>query len=416
MKQISVRYFLLLLGGIAFSHALSAQKKLVIIGSSTAFCTGPNHPDSCYVARVNRFYKQQGVLDTTINLAVGGNSIYRAMPWPYNPLLCGSNIMLPDTARNITAALARNPDVILVNMPSNEYDNLTVAQIMCCLRVIKNTANQAGKPCYITTTQPRSSPLSFSTPETRRKMAAIKDSILSEFRSFAIDFWTGIVNPADSSILSMYSAGDGIHLNNAGHAVLAQRVQQSNIFTAQGPLPLHFINFTGYSKKQVIHLTWTTSREENIRNFEVQRSEDGVHFKAIQTVGASNSMQQNQYSSVDNRSPGLFAYYRIAAINNDNKPEFTKVIRIAQHEKPFALERIYFASHSLIAEIQASEKQALEIQVVSNTGQVLAKVHSRVNPGLTSIPVPYQLPGKGVYFIRVSGSTSGSQVKSFMRQ
>lgn len=207
-----------------------AQKKLVILGSSTSACAGPSIPDSCYVARLQQYYGSLGIPIAITNLAVGGATVYRAMPSSY---VAPMNRETPDISHNITAALATNPDVILVNFPSNGYDIFSVAEVMFCLRTIKQVANSSGKPCYLTTTQPRSEPSSFSTSETRRKMAEIKEGVLNEFGSFGINFWDGIVNPADSTILPVYNSGDGIHLNNAAHGILAQRVEQKNIFGQQ---------------------------------------------------------------------------------------------------------------------------------------------------------------------------------------
>ncbi len=206
-----------------------AQKKLAILGSSTSACTGPSTIDSCYVTRVQKHYQAIGTQLSITNLAVGGASVYRGMPSSYSPPPERSN-ETPDQFHNITAALATNPDVILVNYPSNGYDVFSVSEVLFCLRTIRQAANDAGKPCYITTPQPRSSPFSFTTNETRRKMIEIRDGVLNEFGSYAINFWDGIANPADGSAYPEYSAGDGVHFNNAGHAALAQRVIQKNIF------------------------------------------------------------------------------------------------------------------------------------------------------------------------------------------
>jgi len=205
-------------------------RKLVIIGSGTSACIGLDPSTACYVGKVNSYYNKQAPFDTTIDnhLARGSTNCYNGMPSSYISPYGAGSIYAPIKDINITAALALNPDVILVNYPTQNYDVLSVNEIMFCLRTIRDSANKKGVPCYITTTQPRTNPASFNTPVIKLKLAALKDSILAVFGNFAIDFWTGLINPADSSVL--YDQGDQINMNPTGHTILAQRVITRNVF------------------------------------------------------------------------------------------------------------------------------------------------------------------------------------------
>ena len=210
------------------------DRKLVIIGSGTSACIGPNPVTDCYVNRLSNYYNQQAMVDTIIDnqLARGGTNCYNGMPSSYiSPYAAGSGYV-PLKDINITAALALNPDVILVNYPSNAYESLSIAEIMYCLRTIKDSANAKGVPCFITTTQPRTSPAVFNTRAMKLKLAVLKDSILAAFGDYAIDFYNGLINYADSSIL--YDPGDHINMNSAGHNILFQRVMGRNVFS---PVP-----------------------------------------------------------------------------------------------------------------------------------------------------------------------------------
>lgn len=216
-----MKFILLITGCFLFLQGYS-QKKLLILGSSTSTCFfGPSTVDSCYVTRLQRYYQDKGAAFILDNRAVAGDNCYHGMPLNYIPP-AGRNV--PRPYYNITEGLTGNPDVVLVNYPSNGYDIYSVQEVMFCLRSIKQTANSAGKPCYITTTQPRDYP----GDDTRRKMAEIRDSVLKEFGSYAINFWDDIVNPATNTILDVYNT-DGTHLNNAGHAVLFRKVAEKDI-------------------------------------------------------------------------------------------------------------------------------------------------------------------------------------------
>jgi lysophospholipase L1-like esterase len=231
MKTFLLRSLLFFAGSLLLFQCANAQKKLLILGSSTSTCYfGPSSVDSCYVTRLQKYYQSVGSPITLDNRAVAGDNVYQGMPLSYTPPP-GRNI--PRPYNNITEGLAGNPDVVLINYPSNGYDIFTVEEVMNCFRTIKQTANNAGKPCYITTSQPRNNPESYKTLEVRNKMAEIKNRILSEFGSYAINFWDGIANP-DNSLQYMYQV-DGIHINDAGHRIFFTRVLEKNIFSANAP-------------------------------------------------------------------------------------------------------------------------------------------------------------------------------------
>jgi hypothetical protein len=63
----------------------------------------------------------------------------------------------------------------------------------------------------------------------RTNLIDVKDWIISAFPTRYLDFWTTVAR-SDGSINPSYSAGDGIHLNNAGHQILYSRVVASRLY------------------------------------------------------------------------------------------------------------------------------------------------------------------------------------------
>lgn len=211
------------------SVASFSQKKLLVLGSSTSACWGPSLPANCYINRLSADYAAKGQPIIIDNRAVGGYNVYKSMPRSFKPPQ-GRDTAL--AYYSITDALAANPDVILVNYPSNSYDIFSIAEVMNCLRIIKSEANKAGKPCYITSTQPRSA---FDAAG-REKLRILKDSIIYQFGASAIDFWTDLADPISLGIAAAYQvAGDGVHMNDQAHELLFQRVLAKNIFHALLP-------------------------------------------------------------------------------------------------------------------------------------------------------------------------------------
>ena len=199
----------------------SSTVKIVVLGSSTAAGSGPSTSDSTWVNRYRNHLQSINPANEVINLAVGGYNTYRIMPTGFTPPPSRPN---PDVVRNITAALAESPNAIIVNMPSNDVaSNYTYTEQMFNLDTIVQIANAASVPIWICTTQPRN----FSVSQAQLQWD-LKDSILDQFSPFSIDFWTGIATPS-YFISATYDSGDGVHLNDAGHNLLEQRVIGADI-------------------------------------------------------------------------------------------------------------------------------------------------------------------------------------------
>tara|TARA_B100000809_G_scaffold259873_1_gene305691 strand:+ start:8517 stop:10532 length:2016 start_codon:yes stop_codon:yes gene_type:complete len=126
---------------------------------------------------------------------------------------------------NITQAISLNADAIIVNMPSNDASNgFGINEQMANFITIKNTADISNIPIWVCTTQPKTA---FSASGNLIQ-TGVRDSILSYFGSYAIDFWTGCAD-VNNDIDPLYDSGDGTHLNNAGHRILNNEVLNAEI-------------------------------------------------------------------------------------------------------------------------------------------------------------------------------------------
>lgn len=184
------RYSIVLLLVMLVFGELAAQKKIVVLGSSTAEGTGATTFDSSWVGRVYHNFNlntSDGVDTTIVNLAVGGYTSYHVMPTGFTP---PGGRPSPDPLRNITAALGYTPDVILVNLPSNDiFQSYTVHEVMDNFRQIATIASNAGIRFFITTSQPRD-----DDPPIPGNLNALKDSIIASFPLKYIDFWSDLVS------------------------------------------------------------------------------------------------------------------------------------------------------------------------------------------------------------------------------
>ena len=197
---------------------------IVVLGSSTAAGAGASQSDSAWVNRYRNAIQQINPNNQVINLGVGGFTSYKIMPSNYQPI---SGRPMPDTAKNITKALTYNPDAIIINLPSNDVaSGFSLNEQIFNLDSVVALANNFGVPVWVCTTQPKNMSIS-----NMQLQADMRDSIYVHFSPNVIDFWTTLVT-VNNGLSPTYDSGDGTHLNDAGHGLLATRTLQKDILAA----------------------------------------------------------------------------------------------------------------------------------------------------------------------------------------
>ena len=225
-----------------------SQKKIVVLGSSTALGASATSYDSSWAGRLQALYRKNtaaGNPDTIVTAMGGyGYTTYREIPNSYTPSLTRHSI---DPANNANAALAMNPDIVIINLPSNDVASYAQSWIsppyntketMDNLRAMYNFFLANGVKCFVTTSQPRND-LDVSQRQLQRNLV---DSITNNFGVFSINFWDDLVVPGGSNLLkdevrNLGGSDQLYHLNNTGHRYIFDRVKNKNIFLITAPAP-----------------------------------------------------------------------------------------------------------------------------------------------------------------------------------
>lgn len=213
-------------GGARLDH--NARGEIVVLGSSTSAGTGPSKPENAWVERYRAYLKAEFPKFQLTNLAVGGYTTYHVQPSDYAP---GGNLPRPDKSRNITMALALKPNAIIINLPSNDANaDYSAEAQMANFERITALARQSGVPCWVTTTQPRNFEHDSAAVRLSKRslLLTVRDAIKQKYGEHTLDFWTQFAE-ADGSIKAMYGNPDGVHLNDAAHALLVQAAIKAKI-------------------------------------------------------------------------------------------------------------------------------------------------------------------------------------------
>jgi hypothetical protein len=92
-------------------------------------------------------------------------------------------------------------------------------------------------------------------------------------------------------------------------------------------LPLTLVSFSATLQNSTTQLYWKTTNEVNVRNFSIEKSNDGINFYAIATVNANNNLVNN-YEFTDNSAIQQVAYYRLKMIDKDGSFQYSFIITL----------------------------------------------------------------------------------------
>jgi len=192
---------------------LVAPGNWVVIGSSTA--SGAGAKRLAWVDGVKATYANRAV--TVFNIAKGGTTTYAGLPTSSPPVV---NRPAPDPTANVTAALARSPKLLLVAYPSNDTTyGYSVDETVRNLLAIRAAALSGGASVIILSTQPLTLP-----PAQLALLPQIDARVSAVVAPCFVAVREALAAP-DGTLDPRYDSGDGVHPNDAGHAVIESKVE-----------------------------------------------------------------------------------------------------------------------------------------------------------------------------------------------
>jgi lysophospholipase L1-like esterase len=187
----------------------------VVLGSSTAAGSGASSASAAWVNGLAVHHAARGVALT--NLAVGGTTTCEALPTGSAPQPGRPAV---DAAHNTSAALALGPKLVLISFPTNDTAlGYSVDETVTNLLAMRSALQAGGAAVVLLSTQPRnlSDALLARLPQIDQRLADAAGACFVAVR-------TALAGP-DGRLAPAYDAGDGVHPNDAGHALILQRVE-----------------------------------------------------------------------------------------------------------------------------------------------------------------------------------------------
>lgn len=153
------------------------------------------------------------------NIAKGGTTTYHGLSSTTGLTV---NRPAPDSVANIDQALLRNPKVLLLAYPTNDTAaGYGVEEVVGNITTMRSAALAKGISVLVLSTQPRN-----LAPALLEQLRQIDTRLTASVGGCLVNVHN-LLAGADGKPASTYDAGDGVHVNDAGHSVIAEAVLQT---------------------------------------------------------------------------------------------------------------------------------------------------------------------------------------------
>ena len=168
-------------------------------------------------------------------------------------------------------------------------------------------------------------------------------------------------------------------------------------------LPFRLLSFTGYAINNQVQLKWSISGEENIEQYEIQRSMNGIDYK---TIGQVQTSGKSSYQFLDPYTDATAVYYRLASSFPDGRSHLSNFIKISKtvQKQP---QVFYKEGHGIQVQLYCETGGRVSLAIYSSGGALLYSIVKEVGLGYNSFVIEDAVRWKpGVYFLTIqTGNT-----------
>jgi hypothetical protein len=165
------------------------------------------------------------------------------------------------------------------------------------------------------------------------------------------------------------------------------------------------LSFNGKLINEHAQLFWSTSKEEEAVNFDIEKSSDGINFIKIGNISGYNDIRSeiNHYSFIDPANFSGKNWYRIVMKNKKSGKKYSSIIQLSNDQMNFGLGNIINPfSNELAFQITTSENAKIDVSLYDLFGKAVKNKNYMVYAGVNGISL--ENTGKlspGIYILQV---------------
>ncbi len=180
-------------------------------------------------------------------------------------------------------------------------------------------------------------------------------------------------------------------------------------------LDAKLLSFYGNVIADKATLKWNSQSEENLKEYEIERSDDGIKFTKIGNVDAANNANGASYDFSDPENITTLSYFRLKLISNSGGQfKYSKVISLYNNNARFKVSPLNPFKSSLKIDIFLPTEGTVEFSLFDLFGKNVAKKIVHLNQGNSKsiIDGVNRLP-QGLYILRTLFNKTIAQNKLF---
>jgi Secretion system C-terminal sorting domain/Receptor L domain len=174
-------------------------------------------------------------------------------------------------------------------------------------------------------------------------------------------------------------------------------------------LPVEMVNFQAFLKdNKTALLVWQTVSESNNAGFDIEASQDGVHFEKIGFVkGNGTTSETKKYQYIDEKPTANLTYYRLKQIDIDGGFEYSKIVSVLRKSDKFNAISVSPnpANGVLNIVVETQNDNDLAINLLDIFGKTIKQQTTTTQQGLNNKSLDLQDLPNGIYFLQLQQGT-----------
>ncbi len=165
------------------------------------------------------------------------------------------------------------------------------------------------------------------------------------------------------------------------------------------------ISFTGNILNEKATLKWSVSNEGGLREYEIQKSIDGIHFTRLGIMNSNKDVNGSSYVFYDAEfNPNWVTYYRIRLISATNIPDtYSKIIALGNKNLIVKVSTVNPFKNNLKIEVTVPEDGKVSIRLYDIYGGIIANKKMQLLKGATKMELEnVNNLSSGIYILRTS--------------
>ena len=183
------------------------------------------------------------------------------------------------------------------------------------------------------------------------------------------------------------------------------------VFMQASVLPVTFSAVKAYLINGKVEVDWKVEEEVNLKEYQLEKSADGVHFQLFNTTEANGS---GNYFSVDENAFAGKNFYRIKSIDKDGSIKYSPVVNVLIEKRTghFTVQPNPVKGNSIQLHFANQPAGTYRFDLTNGAGQLVYSSKQKISNGATMqvLNTKTALPA-GVYQLQISGPSSSIETQ-----